>query len=111
MRKLMLSLAMVALIIGAAIGGYMIGSSGIPPEEWLTTDGQIIREAENRLKEHLTDPESARFKDVKLVVTNDPYAEFKTVCGLVNAKNSFGGYAGLRRFLVRGHAYIGIDAP
>lgn len=38
----------------------------------------------------LKDPDSARFRGVK--------AKWGTVCGEVNAKNSYGGYVGYRRF-------------
>lgn len=38
----------------------------------------------------LKDPESARFRGVKV--------KWENVCGEVNAKNSYGGYVGYRRF-------------
>lgn len=38
----------------------------------------------------LKDPDSAKFRRVKV--------KWDTVCGEVNAKNSFGGYVGYRRF-------------
>lgn len=38
----------------------------------------------------LKDPDSAKFRNVKV--------KWDTVCGEVNAKNSFGGYVGYRRF-------------
>ena len=38
----------------------------------------------------LKDPDSAKFRSVKV--------KWDTVCGEVNAKNSYGGYAGYRRF-------------
>lgn len=38
----------------------------------------------------LKDPESAKFRSVKV--------KWDTVCGEVNAKNSYGGYVGYRRF-------------
>ena len=45
------------------------------------------------MDDNLKDSVSARFKHVKL--GNDGV----TVCGLVNAKNSYGGYAGFEPFL------------
>lgn len=41
---------------------------------------------------HLKDAESARFKDVRI-------GSDGTTCGLVNAKNSYGAYAGYEPFL------------
>jgi len=38
----------------------------------------------------LKDPDSAKFRGLKM--------KWGTVCGEVNAKNSYGGYAGFRRF-------------
>lgn len=43
---------------------------------------------EKLVKEQLKDPDSAQFKDVK------------GKCGEVNAKNSYGGYTGFKRFYV-----------
>lgn len=45
-------------------------------------------EVENKVKSLLKDPDSAQFRKVK------------NTCGEVNAKNSFGGYTGYKRFLI-----------
>lgn len=51
----------------------------------------------------LKDPASAQWKDVHAFATG-------TTCGLVNAKNSYGGYTGFRHFLVRdGRLYFSED--
>jgi len=50
---------------------------------------------ESAVKEQLKDPESARFKHSKYV-SNGKGA----YCGLVNSKNSYGGYAGNTPFMV-----------
>lgn len=49
-----------------------------------------IDDARTAIVKKLRDPESARFTDV----VEKPEA----ICGLINAKNQFGGYAGPRRF-------------
>jgi hypothetical protein len=59
----------------------------------------------NAVKNDLKDPDSARFRNV---VYYGSYIKFKdgkrvrlgthTICGEVNAKNSFGGYGGYREF-------------
>lgn len=43
------------------------------------------------MREQLKDPDSAKFSSVKAVVDDD---QALYVCGLVNAKNSYGGYTG-----------------
>jgi len=52
----------------------------------------IIERAKNVVLENLRDPSSAQFKNVRL------YGSW--VCGEVNSKNGFGGYAGYERFSV-----------
>ncbi|WP_372502401.1 hypothetical protein P7L66_13330 [Tistrella mobilis] len=44
----------------------------------------------------LKDPDSAKFRDVRLV---DHPAGGRVVCGEVNARNSYGGYVGFARFV------------
>lgn len=61
-----------------------------------TTDDERIAKAKLAVQDQLTDPESARFKDV-VVRSAD---KFVAVCGQFNAKNRYGGYAGFRRFMV-----------
>lgn len=48
--------------------------------------------AQKRVAETLRDPESARFSDSALAASG-------AVCGTVNAKNAYGGYAGKSRFI------------
>ena len=54
----------------------------------------VIAKAEQSVKQDLKDPDSAEFSDE--TVKGDP--DTGTVCGRVNAKNSFGGYVGYRKF-------------
>jgi hypothetical protein len=61
---------------------------------------QAVLEA---LKDRLKDPDSAKISNVKIS------ADGKTVCGLVNAKNSFGGYTGDSVFYVMAFARDGGD--
>lgn len=51
--------------------------------------------AQQAVKSLLKDPRSAEFRDVSV---NGDF-----VCGSVNARNSFGGYAGDTRFISNGH--------
>lgn len=52
-------------------------------------------EAEQTVKTDLKDPDSAKFRQVK------HFRETGGTCGLVNAKNSMGGYVGDVRFVVQ----------
>jgi len=48
----------------------------------------------------LRDPQSANFKDVRFVEkSKSEDARDGTLCGYVNAKNSFGGFTGMKRFV------------
>lgn len=46
-------------------------------------------------KEGLKDPSSAQFRNVRIV----SWGSEKVVCGEINAKNSYGGYVGFKRFV------------
>lgn len=61
---------------------------------------------QERIKGQLKDPESARFRNV--FVSNTIYISDDTpmVCGEVNAKNSFGGYTGFKRFVSHGSVQL-----
>jgi hypothetical protein len=54
------------------------------------TDSQVVAEVKREILRKLKDPESARFRDVRVVD--------HAACGEINAKNSYGGYVGFRRF-------------
>lgn len=51
--------------------------------------------------ENLKDPESARVKGEFLSLSDTSDAPQVSLCGNVNAKNSYGGYGGFERFMVR----------
>ncbi|MET3907096.1 hypothetical protein ABID59_001427 [Bradyrhizobium sp. S3.3.6] len=59
-----------------------------PADEFADAKAALIRK--------LKDPESARFTDLFKVSTT---GEGDVVCGMVNSKNSMGGYAGARGFI------------
>ncbi|WP_261168943.1 hypothetical protein [Serratia ficaria] len=58
--------------------------------------------AEGVIGSNLKDPHSARFSSLVTyrIKQGAGYADLVHVCGLVNAKNNFGGYAGNSRFVV-----------
>ena len=57
--------------------------------------------AKNQILKILNDPDSAMFRDMTVIVP-DAFDKDKagTVCGYVNSKNAFGGYAGYHMFMV-----------
>lgn len=74
--------AACVVVLAAIVSSYAVLTYG-PGSE---------RQALERVRNSLTDPASAQFKDV---VVGNYY-----VCGRVNAKNRMGGYTGFQRFLV-----------
>ncbi len=67
--------------------------------------GNTLRIITDGVKEQLKDPDSAKFKNVK-VSSASGY-----VCGEVNAKNSYGGYTGFTKFagVYIGNTFIFLD--
>lgn len=57
---------------------------------------QEVAAVEGGIREDLKDPDSAKFSGFR--ATKEPNAGMVTVCGFVNSKNSFGGYAGKQLF-------------
>ena len=51
--------------------------------------------SQDAVKKGLKDPDSAKFQNLRLT----DYGNGKVVCGEVNAKNSYGGYVGHKRFV------------
>lgn len=82
--------------------GLMVANSALAAEpnsrrfdaSAAATDKKMILAALDLVRWHLTDPESARFRAVVISPGG------KAVCGDVNSKNTMGGYAGFRRFIV-----------
>jgi hypothetical protein len=56
-----------------------------------------MREIAEEMAETLKDPPSARFRNVSIIKTiGDGGKETISVCGELNAKNSYGAYGGLK---------------
>lgn len=73
-----------------------------PKQDVIRQSFQLSPEQEQRAKDaviaKLKDPDSARFSGV--VGVGDPNTGSFSVCGSVNAKNSYGGYTGSKPFAV-----------
>lgn len=57
------------------------------------TKAELITRLQDKVAATLKDPSSAQFRNINLVERTT------TLCGEVNAKNSFGGYVGFRPFV------------
>lgn len=57
---------------------------------------------QQRIEKRLRDPSSAQFRDMFVGY----YKDAPVVCGYVNSKNAFGGYAGYQRFISGGDVQV-----
>ncbi len=67
----------------------------IPPENLRPGEEPWITEAKGIVANRLKDPDSAQFRSLKSISSDQ-------VCGQVNAKNALGGYVGYRWFWIKG---------
>ena len=63
----------------------------------------LVGQTKKNVKDLLKDPESAQFRNVKVVINTEGK---KSVCGQVNAKNSYGGYTGFQSFYAKSNDKI-----
>lgn len=66
------------------------------------SDNKVLSIAETELASSLKDPDSAKFKDTVYYPDekNGPNESNGYVCGMVNAKNSYGAYTGFQPFYI-----------
>lgn len=57
-----------------------------------------IEKAKKVVLKDLKDPDSAQFRNIKVVIAGQTSLVASIVCGEVNAKNSFGAYTGFKKF-------------
>ena len=81
-------------ILGPIIFAVSFASPAFANEPYKLTALET-QQLEIGVREDLIDPESARFFDIEAVSSSNGLV---SVCGYVNAKNSFGGYVGKRAF-------------
>jgi hypothetical protein len=63
-------------------------------------DDPVLAKMRAAVASKLKDPESARFTETKRAMRKNARGELvDTVCGMVNAKNSYGGYTGAKPFV------------
>ena len=72
----------------------------------LNAEDSAKTDAEHAARAQLKDPDSAKFESSFVTsrkATGDTWDEDIAVCGWVNAKNGFGGYAGAQRYVALGY--------
>lgn len=77
--------AMVACTLG------LIGTA-------MAEDDPVILKAQESIAAKMMDPSSVQFKDVAHYKVGEK--KLDAVCGIYNAKNTYGGYVGFRKFMV-----------
>lgn len=88
------SVVMVALIV---LAGRQLNVALI--DVGLDDEARLQSQAEADVAAQLRDPSSAQFRAVEMIRQPDGRS---VVCGEVNGKNAYGGYAGFTRFVVDG---------
>lgn len=86
-----------AIVASVALIGCGKSASDKAADEAAMQEIKKQRLAKEFLIPHLKDPESAQFRNQK------------GLCGEVNAKNSFGGYAGFKRFIAGGENLVFLE--
>ena len=87
------------LWIGVVLPLAVMSGNAMARDALTSQEKEIIMTAV-KVKGDLKDPDSAQFRWVRLsadVDTNAPHVS-ASYCGLVNAKNSYGGYVGYRPY-------------
>lgn len=79
-------------LLAAAAGMALSACQWIPG-----TDQNVIADAKRQVSAQLRDPSSAQFQKVRAVRQKDGST---AVCGEVNGRNAYGGYAGFSDFAV-----------
>lgn len=90
-----------AFVAGAVV---VLGATAWTYSPWSerSKDLKVADAGMASVRDSLFDVESARWRDVRVVVKNAPNGRLRTLCGEVNAKNRFGGYTGFQRFIATG---------
>lgn len=68
---------------------------------------EFVATAKAQLVRGLKDPASAQFRDLYVSRSS---TDGLTLCGEVNAKNSYGGYVGFNRFFSSGGGFVQIES-
>lgn len=94
--KQLLSFGLVLLLCGCVANASPPPSPSIEHGEPYTLDKNDTSAIEEGLRRSLKDPDSAKFGNMQAAKMSNGIIG---VCGLVNAKNSFGGYTGMKPYI------------
>lgn len=83
MKKILMGAGLLVLV--CAVGFYAY-------------TGYLIHQHRNAVLAQLKDPDSAKFRDERLLNREGLTVNGTTLCGEVNAKNEMGGYVGYKKF-------------
>ena len=94
--------------VGAALAAGLAGCGSEQSEQdrLRSEDYELEIDARMAVSDRLRDPNSARFEGVFVSRSSG----LPVVCGQVNAKNAFGGYAGAKPFYFAGRVAVIADA-
>ena len=90
---------LIWVIAAAVLGGCV--AAKLPDEMYVSESITLQKAQEDAIRSavlaRLKDPESARFGEIKAGVNSNGKI---LACGLVNSKNSYGGYTGMQPYSV-----------
>lgn len=100
-------IALVVIVAGIFFGGVYVLSHNGPSGYPVGSDTSYQASAEQLVRQRLRDPDSAEFTAVRVIDNREGTG--KVACGMVNAKNGFGGMTGAKRFIAGGVVAIEDD--
>lgn len=93
-------LAIAAVVCGLSATAFA-GDKTAPVGKLSAKDKQtLMKTLRKQLLNALKDPDSARFKDEFVSLSDDAENPVLSLCGTVNSKNAYGGYVGFSRYIV-----------
>lgn len=96
-----------ALLPAITAALLLAGCDKTPPPDPDAAHKAAVAKLLQQVRDSLKDPDSARFRSLELHASESA-VPWKALCGEVNAKNSFGGYVGFRRFVASDSSVMGV---
>ena len=91
MQKKLIPIIIASLMIG--------GCYSAKPDDFMPVQlpSRVVETAKNQVRYAMKDPGSAQFREIRGYSFSGPGNGY-VVCGMVNGKNSYGGYSGFKPF-------------
>lgn len=99
------------LICLAICVGALLPPQTLAADQQKPIKKEIVATLKKRLKNVLTDEDSAKFKNEFMSRAEDPESHEIALCGQVNSKNRYGGYTGFQSYIVRSTGEVIMDTP